>query len=152
MGRQGAGRNVSISRGKKKKGSKGLCQIKMKGFPNSATSYKVKQCSVLRNSTLWALNFVVNLSKLSFFSSKITLKILRKAASLFLIQNILSSDSSAGKNSGKTLTGFRDIEQITDPFFFLISQNGEIYCELFFQTTEKLKGEKKIKWGDTYKV
>lgn len=74
----------------------------MKGFPNSATSYKVKQCSILRISTLWALNFVVNLSKLSFFSSKITLNILRKAASSFLIQNILSSDSSTEKNSRKT--------------------------------------------------
>ena len=51
--------------GEKKKVQK-VCHIKMKGFPNSATSYKVKHCSVLRNSTLWALNFVVNLSKLSF--------------------------------------------------------------------------------------
>lgn len=151
--RQGAERDVIISRKKKKKGSKCLCHIKMKGFPNSATSYKVKQCSALRNSTLWALNFVVNLSKLSFFSSKITLKTLRKEASLFLIQNILSSNSSAEKNSGKTPNRLLWPRENHWPFLLPhLTKWRDLLWIKFFQTTEKLKGEKKIRWDDIYKV
>lgn len=142
--RQGAERDVIISRKKKKKVQNVCVTSKWKVFPNSATSYKVKQCSALRNSTLWALNFVVNLSKLSFFSSKITLKTLRKEASLFLIQNILSSNSSAEKNSGKTPNRLLWPRENYWPFLLPhLTKWRDLLWIKFFQTTEKLKGEKK---------
>ena len=123
MGRQGAERDVIISRGKKKKkrfkmavshqnerfsqhcyqlqGETMFCTQEFHTLGFELCCKFVQQCSVLRNSTFW-FHFVVNLSQLSFFSSKVTLKTLRKEASLCLIQNILSSNSSAEKNSGKT--------------------------------------------------
>lgn len=117
---------MCLSLGKKKGSKTSLCHIKMKGFPNSATSYKVKQCSAL-GIPHFGLELVVNLSKLSFFSSKITLKTLRKKLShtkySFLQIHLLT------RIVERPLTGFCDLEQITDPFFFLISQNGEICCE-----------------------
>lgn len=136
--------DVLISIGKKKKVQNVCVTSKWKVFP---TVLPVTRWNNVLHSgilTLWALNFVVNLSKLSFFSSKITLKTLRKELLWFLIQNILSSNSSADKNSGKTPNRLLWPRVNHWPFLLPhLTKWRDLLWIKFFQTTEKLKGEKK---------
>lgn len=96
--------------------------------------------------------FGVNLSDLRFFSSKITIKALREEAS-FLMKNIISPNSSAEKiveraQAQPWQTSVTRNKSLTLSF----SSSYKMERSGFFQTTEKLKGEKKkIKWGDIYK-
>lgn len=125
-------------------------------FPTALLVYRLNNVPY---SGIWelVLCFVVNFSKLSFFSGKTRIKTLREEASSYLTQNRNCFSKFIcwkyhGKSPGRAVTGLCDLERVTDPLFFLTSQNAEIYCEQHFPDSGEIKRRQKVKWGDFYKV